>query len=73
MRAEVAQMVSQGRSREQIYEFYIAKYVSQEPLASPIDKGFNRLAWLFPYLVGASGAVVLGIVAFRWSRREGHS
>ena len=71
MRAEVAQMVSQGRSREQIYEFYIAKYGSQEPLASPIDKGFNRLAWLFPYLVGASGAVVLGIVAFRWSRREG--
>jgi cytochrome c-type biogenesis protein CcmF len=71
MRAEVAQMVSQGRSREQIYEFYMAKYGSQEPLASPIDKGFNRLAWLFPYLIGASGAVVLGIAAFRWSRRDG--
>ena len=60
MRAEVAQMVAQGRSREQIYEFYMAKYGSQEPLASPIDKGFNRLAWLFPYLIGGSGAVVLG-------------
>jgi len=70
MRAEVAQMVSQGRSREQIYEFYMAKYGSQEPLASPIDKGFNRLAWLVPYLVGASGALMLGIVAVRWSRRE---
>jgi cytochrome c-type biogenesis protein CcmF len=70
MRAEVAQMVAQGKSREQIYEFYMARYGSQEPLASPIDRGFNRLAWLFPYLIGGSGAVVLGVVAFRWSRRE---
>ena len=29
---------------------------ARTPLASPIDKGFNRLAWLFPYLVGATGA-----------------
>ena len=70
MRAEVAQMVAQGRSREQIYAFYVAKYGSQEPLASPIDKGFNRLAWLFPYLIGGSGAVIVGLVAFRWSRRH---
>ena len=26
------------------------KYGSQEMLGAPIDKGFNRLAWLFPYL-----------------------
>ncbi len=70
MRAEVAQMVAQGRSREQIYEFYIAKYGSQEPLASPIDRGFNRLAWLFPYLIGAAGAAGVGLAALRWSRRE---
>ncbi len=38
--------------------------------AAPIDKGFNRLAWLFPYLVGASGAVAVAFVAMRWSRRE---
>jgi cytochrome c-type biogenesis protein CcmH len=69
MRAEVAQMVAQGRSREQVYEFYMAKYGSQEPLAAPIDKGFNRLAWLFPYVMGVSGAFMVGLVAFRWSRR----
>ena len=37
---------------------------------APIDRGFNRLAWLFPYLVGASGAVVAGFAAIRWSRRH---
>ena len=70
MRAEVAQMVAQGRSREQIYEFYMAKYGSQEPLASPLNRGFNVLAWALPYVAGASGAVMLGFAAFRWSRRE---
>jgi cytochrome c-type biogenesis protein CcmH/NrfF len=68
MRAEVAGLVSQGKTREEIYAFYIQKYGSQEPLASPIDKGFNRLAWLFPYLLGASGAVMVAFAAVKWSR-----
>ena len=71
MRAEVATLVGQGKSREQVYAYYIEKYGSQEPLASPIDKGFNRLAWLFPYLIGVTGAASVAFVAFRWSRREG--
>ncbi len=70
MREEVARLVAEGKSREQVYEYYIAKYGSQEPLASPLDKGFNRLAWLVPYLAGASGALAIAFVAIRWSRRE---
>jgi len=70
MRAEVAQMVAQGRSRDQIYAFYMAKYGSQEPLASPINKGFNRLAWLFPYMIGGTGALFVGLVALKWTRRD---
>jgi cytochrome c-type biogenesis protein CcmH len=70
MREEVARMVAQGKTREQIYDYYIAKYGSQEPLASPHDKGFNRLAWFLPYLAGATGAAFIALVAFRWSRRE---
>jgi len=71
MREEVAKLVAEGKTREQIYAYYIAKYGSQEPLASPIDEGFNRLAWFFPYLIGATGAASVAFVAFRWSRREG--
>jgi hypothetical protein len=48
----------------------MAKYGSQEPLAKPLDKGFNRLAWLFPYLVGVGAAAVVGGTAVRWSRRR---
>ncbi len=63
MREEVARLVAEGKTREQIYEYYVAKYGSQEPLASPIDKGFNRLAWLVPYLAGATGALGLAYAA----------
>jgi len=70
MREEVARLVAEGKTREQIYAYYIAKYGSQEPLASPIDEGFNRLAWFFPYLIGATGAASIAVVAFRWSGRE---
>ena len=70
MREEVAKMVAEGKTRDQVYAYYIAKYGSQEPLASPIDRGFNRLAWFFPYLAGATGAAFIAVVAFRWSRSE---
>jgi cytochrome c-type biogenesis protein CcmF len=70
MRAEVAELVAAGKTHDEIINYYVEKYGSQEPLASPIDKGFNRLAWLLPYAVGVAGVLVIGGVAFRWSRRS---
>ncbi len=35
---------------------FVQEFGSQAVLAAPIDQGFNRLAWLFPYLVAAAGA-----------------
>jgi cytochrome c-type biogenesis protein CcmF len=70
MREEVSRLVADGKSREDVYQYYIAKYGSQEPLASPINKGFNRLAWLFPYVLGTSGAVAVAFAAIRWSHRH---
>jgi cytochrome c-type biogenesis protein CcmF len=69
MRAEVSKLLDAGKTREEIYQYFIAQYGSQEPLGAPIDEGFNRLAWLFPYLVGGSGAVAVALVAMRWSKR----
>jgi len=37
-------------------------------LGAPIDKGFNRLAWLVPYLVGAISAAAVGFAAVKWTR-----
>jgi cytochrome c-type biogenesis protein CcmF len=69
MRGELAALVDQNQSHDQIIDWFVTKYGSQEMLGAPIDEGFNRLAWLFPYLMGATGAIALGIVAVRWTRR----
>jgi cytochrome c-type biogenesis protein CcmF len=70
MRTEVARLLDAGKTRDEVYQYFIAQYGSQEPLGAPIDKGFNRLAWLVPYVLGASGAVAVAFVAMRWSKRH---
>ncbi len=68
MRQELAEQVAAGKNKDQIFAYFIARYGSEEPLGAPIDKGFNRLAWLFPYLLGGGGAFAVGLAAVRWSR-----
>jgi cytochrome c-type biogenesis protein CcmF len=70
MRAELAKLVADGKSEQQIVDYYIAQYGSEEPLASPIDRGFNRLAWAVPYVLGSAGLLLVGVVAVRWTRRN---
>ena len=70
MRAELASLVAKGLTHDQIIEHFVTKYGSQEVLASPINVGFNRLAWLLPYGIGAVGVVMVGSLAVRWSRRR---
>ena len=70
MRDEIAGLVDQGNTKDDVIQYFVAKYGSQEALAAPIDEGFNRLAWLFPYVVGIAGALGVGGIAMRWSRQE---
>ena len=70
MRGQLREQIELGRDRRQILDYFIATYGSQEPLGAPLDEGFNRLAWLFPYLVGCGCLVGVGFVAVRWSRRS---
>jgi cytochrome c-type biogenesis protein CcmH/NrfF len=70
MRGQLREQIEAGRDRRQILDYFIATYGSQEPLGAPLDEGFNRLAWLLPYLVGAGCLVGVGSLAVRWSRRD---
>jgi len=69
MRSEIAALVKQGQTKKQILDFYIEKYGSQQPLAEPLDEGFNRLAWAFPYVLGGAALLLVVAIARRWSRR----
>jgi cytochrome c-type biogenesis protein CcmF len=68
MRQEIAGLVAAGKSRDDVIQHFVAKYGSQEVLAVPLDKGFNRLAWVLPDAVGIVGIVMVGGMAVRWSR-----
>jgi len=69
MRGELAALIDQGKSHDEIIQAFMNKYGSQEMLGAPLDSGFNRLAWLVPYAAGAAGAVMIGFAAMRWSKR----
>jgi cytochrome c-type biogenesis protein CcmF len=69
-RISIHQLLGQGKTRDDVIQFFITKYGGQVALASPIDKGFNRLIWLLPYTLGTVGAVALGYGAYRLSRRK---
>ena len=68
-REELKGLVAEGLTRDEVLRFYIDKHGSQEALAMPLDEGFNRLAWLFPYLLAATAAVALGGALVRWTRQ----
>jgi len=55
IRKEVRQMVAAGKSRDEILDHYVAEY-GERILAAPRAKGFNRLAYVLPWLALALGA-----------------
>jgi cytochrome c-type biogenesis protein CcmF len=60
-------MLAEGKSEDVIKAAFVKEY-GEAVLLEPPDTGFNKLAWLFPYLMGAAGASAIGLVAWRWSR-----
>jgi cytochrome c-type biogenesis protein CcmF len=74
MRGKLASLIDEGKSHDEILAAFVTMYGSEEMLAKPTNKGFNRLAWILPWTVGAGAALIAGLVAVRWSRRpEGAS
>jgi cytochrome c-type biogenesis protein CcmF len=69
MRKKIQDLIDAGQSDEQVVEYHLKAYPGESALVVPLDKGFNRLAWVLPYgaLLFAAGALVL--VLRRWSRR----
>jgi cytochrome c-type biogenesis protein CcmF len=66
---KLRKLVAEGKSREEILATFVHDHGGEDILARPTDRGFNRLAWLLPYGVGLVGVIVVGGIAYRWSRR----
>jgi cytochrome c-type biogenesis protein CcmF len=65
---KIREHIEEGKDHDAIIKAFIDEFGGQDILASPVDEGFNRLAWLFPYMVGGMGLLVIAWTARRWSR-----
>ena len=65
--AKLNQYLAEGKDHDQVIAAFVKDFGSQAVLTSPIDRGFNRLAWFFPYLVGVAGLIGIVVTARRWS------
>jgi cytochrome c-type biogenesis protein CcmF len=66
--SKLRELIAEGRSREEILAIYVRDFGSEAVLSRPLDRGFNRLAWLVPYLVAAGALAAVLVTARRWAR-----
>jgi cytochrome c-type biogenesis protein CcmH len=64
--ALISARIAAGDSKSEIKDVLVAEY-GPAILAAPPKKGFNLLAWLLPFVALFGGALVLGLLAWRWS------
>lgn len=70
MKAYIRQRLDEGATAEQIKGELVEQF-GPRVLSVPPKKGFDLLAWVLPLGGLGIGAVVLGALAWSWSRRRG--
>ena len=69
MKADIKRRIAAGESKQEIKGALVAQF-GQKILAAPPAKGFNLLAWVLPFVALLGGALVLGLLAWHWSRNR---
>jgi cytochrome c-type biogenesis protein CcmF len=67
--AKLRQFLGEGKDHDEVIAAFIRDFGSEAVLAAPVDRGFNRLAWLFPYLAAVAALIGIVVTAHRWSAR----
>jgi cytochrome c-type biogenesis protein CcmF len=65
--ALIRKLAAEGKDHDAILATFVREY-GQHVRDIPEDTPFNRLAWLFPYLLAGAGLIVIVLNARRWSR-----
>ncbi len=68
MRGELTAALQRGDSDSAILESFVQKY-GPTVLAAPTTTGFNRIAWIMPFVVLTLGIAVVIVVVRLWKRR----
>ena len=65
--AKLRGFLSEGQDHDAVIASFVGDFGSEAVLAAPVDRGFNRLAWLFPYLAAAAALIGIVVTTRRWS------
>ncbi|HKD02433.1 MAG TPA: cytochrome c-type biogenesis protein CcmH [Terriglobales bacterium] len=68
MRAELMAGVERGESDDLTLQGFVQKY-GTTVLAAPTQQGFNRLAWIMPYLALGLGLITVSLIVRAWKMR----
>jgi cytochrome c-type biogenesis protein CcmH len=69
MKQFIRTRIAAGDTKSEIKEQLVAQF-GKGVLAAPERKGFDLLAWVLPIAGLLAGAVVLTVLAWRWTRRS---
>ncbi len=67
MRLKIREMLSQGKTEEEILNYFVSIY-GEEVLAEPPKKGFTSLVWMIPMIVVVLS--LLGLAIYQISARK---
>jgi cytochrome c-type biogenesis protein CcmH/NrfF len=68
MRVELASALSRGDSDDLTLQAFVQKY-GTTVVAAPTATGFNRIAWIMPFVALAAGIATLVLVVRAWRAR----
>jgi cytochrome c-type biogenesis protein CcmH len=71
LRIEIANMLDQGKGKDQIIEELVQKY-GDRILAAPKVEGFHLLAWVLPGAAVVGGGSLIAILVSAWVKRSRH-
>ena len=69
MKARIRERIAAGDTKSEIKAYFVDQF-GTGVLAVPPRKGFDWIAWLLPLAGLGVGVVVVGVLAWRWSRRR---
>jgi len=70
MRGELAAGLQRGDSDDLILQSFVQKY-GPTVLAAPTTSGFNRVAWVMPFVALTGGLMIVVVVVKAWNTRRG--
>ncbi len=70
MRGELMAGMQRGDSDDLILQAFVQKY-GPTVLAAPTTSGFNRVAWVMPFVALTGGLMIVVVVVKAWNTRRG--